>query len=181
MNLKKLTTIATAITISISATVSFSAYKLYAEPNNSSKVVTEIGDNGSNFIQIYQNKDGSWKKFADTNTGQVGWVNMQDIRKHKADRIRNRMLENIDSNISYYQNHIKELKKLKTKVSVSDLKQLRDMQNPMPMFNSSFFSEPNDYMLSKSYSYTGGQNANVTETTIKNGKKETKNYTVPVE
>ena len=135
MNFKKLTTIATAITISLSATISFSAYKLYAEPNSSSKVVTEIESNGSNFIQIYQNKDGSWKKFADTNTGQVGWINMQDIKKHKADKIRKRMLKNIDSNISYYQNQIKELKTLKTKVSVYDLKQLKYIEHPTHIFN----------------------------------------------
>ena len=135
MNFKKLTTIATAITISLSATVGFSAYKLYAEPNSSSKVVTEIESNGSNFIQIYQNKDGSWKKFADTNTGQVGWINMQDIKKHKADKIRKRMLKNIDSNISYYQNQIKELKTLKTKVSVYDLKQLKYIEHPTHIFN----------------------------------------------
>jgi hypothetical protein len=192
MKLKKLIVLATTVTLSLSATIGFSAYKVYSEPNNSSKVLTEINNNNaSNFLQFYKTKDGSWQKLANTQTGQVGWVNIKDIRKHKADIIKQRMLKNIDKNITYYQNEINDLKKLKTKVSVADLKKLRKMQRPINIFNemrsnndinlySGSLIEPHSYSFSKSYSYTGGKNANVTETITKNGKKETKDYEIPV-
>lgn len=62
------------------SSAAFSAtYQVYNEPNTNAKVVSELTDQNQNqYIQFFQK--GNWIKVADTQTGQVGWVNTGQVR-----------------------------------------------------------------------------------------------------
>lgn len=139
MKMKSLVTVATVLAISLSATAGFSAYKVYTDNNMNSKVITEIDSkNAGDFIKIGHNKNGDWQKYANVQNGNVGWVNIKDIKKHRTEVLRQKMLNNIDNNISYYEDQLKELTALKKQVSLSDLKQLYQLQNPYHVVEYNF-------------------------------------------
>ena len=69
---------------SLTAKMGFSTYKLYTNPDISSKVVDEINDrNASRFIQFHTNKEKLWSKYVNSKIGQVGWLNIGAIKKKK--------------------------------------------------------------------------------------------------
>ncbi|WP_119328114.1 SH3 domain-containing protein [Cysteiniphilum halobium] len=65
--------------IAASSAAFAATYQVYNEPNTNAKVVSQLTDQNQNqYIQFYQ--QGNWIKVADTQTGQVGWVNTAQIK-----------------------------------------------------------------------------------------------------
>ncbi|WP_192484364.1 MULTISPECIES: hypothetical protein [Cysteiniphilum] len=65
--------------IATSSAAFAATYQVYNEPNTNAKVVSELTDQNQNqYIQFFQ-KD-NWIKVADTQTGQVGWVNTAQVK-----------------------------------------------------------------------------------------------------
>ncbi|GGF86989.1 MULTISPECIES: hypothetical protein [Cysteiniphilum] len=66
--------------IAASSAAFAATYQVYNEPTTNAKVVSELTDQNQNqYIQFYQ--QGNWIKVADTQTGQVGWVNTAQVKQ----------------------------------------------------------------------------------------------------
>jgi hypothetical protein len=163
---------------------------LYAQPNQSSQLVSKVQDS-SNLIKIIKGKHG-WVKVADKSNGQVGWVNSKPNHGqcHKKQKIE-KMVNQLDTmQMQLQSQHQQFMAQFDAKMSQIDL-QRQEAVKALNEINSNHGNvlgkkvndttqEPQSYSFSKSFSYTGGKDAKVTETIIKDGKKETKNYEVPV-
>lgn len=66
--------------IAASSAAFAATYQVYNEPTTNAKMVSELTDQNQNqYIQFYQ--QGNWIKVADTQTGQVGWVNTAQVKQ----------------------------------------------------------------------------------------------------
>ena len=138
MYMKRLIVPLSTIAISLFATTGFSAYKVYTNQSTSSKILTEINNKNSNqFFQFFTNKEKTWAKVANKKTGAVGWVDIKEIKKERADKLRNNMIGNINNSIQYHEQEIKDLNALKEKVRVANYTTLQKIQSPFESFGSS--------------------------------------------
>ena len=106
-------------------------YKLYSEASSKSKVVTAITpENQGEYIRFYTDKDGKWAKYANSSTGEVGWVDLGEIEQQKADALRKDLLANVDEQIAFYNNKISSLAELKGKINKANYEELKQYNRP---------------------------------------------------
>jgi hypothetical protein len=158
---------------------------LYAQPNSNSPVVSKV-ESSDNLIEIINGKHG-WVKVADRSNGQVGWVNV-NVNSNHGNHHKKQKIEKIMYNLDAMQmqlqkQHQQFMAQFDAKMNQIDVQrqeavkalneidsnhvkassgQAKDTQEPQ---------EPQSYSFSKIFSYTGGKDAKVTETIIKDGKK----------
>jgi hypothetical protein len=114
-------------TLFLASTCAFSAtYSLYNKASTDSKIVGKLDTNNQgDYFKFHMSKDSNWAKYANSKTGDVGWLDLNEVDKHKADDLRKRIIKNIDENIKYYQEQIDSLNKVKTKVSTDNYSELQ--------------------------------------------------------
>lgn len=162
---------------------------LYAQPNSNAPVVSKL-QSSDNLIEIINGKHG-WVKVGDRSNGQVGWINTKPNHgnHHKKQKIEN-IVQQLDAmQMQLQKQHQQFMAQFDAKMNQIDV-QRQEAVKALNEINSNHAKvlgnqakdtqEPQSYSFSKSYSYTGGKDAKVTETIIKDGKKETKSYEIPV-
>ena len=94
----KISKIISLFTLSISSSIAFAlSYNLYSDASAQSQVVTTVTpENQGEYIRFYIDKDGKWAKYANSSTGEVGWVDLGAIEKQKADALRKDLLKSVD-------------------------------------------------------------------------------------
>ena len=103
--------------------------KLYAEASQKSKVIDTITlDNQGQYMRFYTDKDGKWAKYANSHTGDVGWVDLGQIEQNKADALRKNILDGINDRIKYYNSQISSLDELKSKINKANYNELQQYQ-----------------------------------------------------
>lgn len=112
--------------ISIAIAGTNNEYNLYSDNSLKSKIISNINDENQNeFIHFYTDKEGKWAKYANSNTGEVGWVDLEEIQKQKKENIKNFLIRDIDERINFYNEKLSSLLKIKTKISKADYKELQ--------------------------------------------------------
>lgn len=103
-----------------------SSYNLYSDASAKSKVVTTITpENQGEYIRFYTDKDGKWTKYANSHTGEVGWVDLGEIEQQKADSLRKDLLKDVDEQVTYYKNKLSSLAELKGKINNANYEELQ--------------------------------------------------------
>ena len=103
---------------------------LYSEASTDSKVIAKIDSkNETQFIKFYTDKNGKWAKYANSNTGQVGWLNLADLNQEKTDQLRHELLSNIDKKISALNNKISHLTRNRVKINTASYEELQNYKN----------------------------------------------------
>ena len=115
-----------------SSSIAFaSSYNLYSDASAKSKVVTTITpENQGEYIRFYTDKDSKWAKYANSNTGEVGWVDLGEIEQKKADALRKDLLKSVDEQVAYYKNKLSSLAELKGKINKASYKELQQYSHP---------------------------------------------------
>ena len=104
-------------------------YNLYAEASNKAKVINAINDkNQGEYIRFYTEQDGKWAKYANSNTGEVGWVDLGQIEMEKADALRVQILDNLNDRVKYYNQQLSALAELKDKINKANYQELQQYQ-----------------------------------------------------
>lgn len=133
MNIKQLITSLSFISCLVGTGFS-SDYKLYSESSDKSKVVTTITpENQDDYIRFYTDKDGKWAKYANSTTGEVGWVDLGEIKQQKADALRKELLKNVDEQIAVYNDKLSSLAELKGKINNANYEELQQYSHPSHM------------------------------------------------
>ena len=130
MNIKKLT--ASLGFISCLVSTGFSTdYKLYSESSDKSKIVATITpENQGEYIGFYTDKDGKWAKYANSTTGEVGWVDLGEIEQQKADALRKVLLKNVDEQVTYHNNKLSTFAELRGKINKANYQELQQYSHP---------------------------------------------------
>ena len=104
-------------------------YNLYAEASNKAKVINTINDkNQGEYIRFYTDKDSKWAKYANSHTGEVGWVDLGQIETEKADALRVQILDNLNNRVKYYNQQLSALAELKDKINKANYQELQQYQ-----------------------------------------------------
>jgi hypothetical protein len=156
---------------------------LYAQPNPNSPVVSKV-QSPDNLIEIINGKHG-WVKVADRSNGQVGWVNTSPKHCKKKQKIQNAINQLDEMQKQLQAQHQEAMIQFDIKMKQIDQQRqeavnLLNQRGAKHNQSSNNNTESQNYSFSKNINYTGGQNAQVTETIVKNGKKEIKTYEIPV-
>ena len=147
----KIKNIIAILTLSLFSSVVFAAnFNLYSEASTDSKVIAKIDSkNEDQFIKFYTDKDGKWAKYANSKTGQVGWLDLGSLNKDKANNLRQELIKNVDKKINYYNQQIAHLNKDKVMLSKASYKDLQhyhqhtyyNFQNNWDNFHKKFQNE----------------------------------------
>lgn len=131
----KLKTISYLAILSLLSSLGFSAasdqsgINLYSEASAKSKVINTLNaHNQGEYIRFYTNKDGKWAKYANSHTGEVGWVDLGQIEQDKADALRKQILDNLNDRVKYYNNQLSSLSELKNKINKANYQELQQYQ-----------------------------------------------------
>ena len=125
MKIKKFTT--ALIAFLCLTNLSFaSSYNLHTDASVKSQTSTVINtDNQDEHIRFYTNKDGKWAKYANSTTGELGWVDLDEIEQQKANTLRKNLLKYIDEQVSYHNDKLSSLGKLKVKINQANYQELQ--------------------------------------------------------
>ena len=96
--------------------------------NRKVKRATLNADNQGEYIRFYTDKDGKWAKYANSHTGEVGWVDLGQIEQDKPDSLRKRILDNLNDRVKYYNNQLSSLSELKNKINKASYQELQRYQ-----------------------------------------------------
>ena len=129
MKIRKIVSLSVVL---FSSSMAFASnYNLYSDDSTKSKVLTTINtDNQDEYIRFYTDKDGKWAKYANSATGEVGWVDLGEIKQKKADALRKDLLKNIDEQIAVYNNKLSSLIELKGIINKANYEELQQYSHP---------------------------------------------------
>ena len=130
MKIKKLT--AAIGVFAFLASLGFaSGYNLYSEASEKSKVITTIDEKTQGeYIRFYTDKDGKWAKYANTQTGETGWVDLGQIEIEKANVLRQQLLDDLNLQMKQHNEQISALAELKNKINKANYEELQQYRCP---------------------------------------------------
>ena len=122
-----------------------SSHNFHNDASSKSKASTIIdADDQDKHIHFYTNKDGKWAKYANSITGEVGWVDLDEIKQKKANTLKKNLLKYVDEQVSYHNSKLSSLGKLKVKINQANYQKLQKYhydsdhtKNIVKFFNSS--------------------------------------------
>ena len=79
----KLVSMLSAIIMAIPTLTFAKNINLYATPAKSATVVGKI-DDGAKMVPIISTPQGDWMKIGDPENGNVGWINLSDVKQQAA-------------------------------------------------------------------------------------------------